>query len=469
MGNILHMSTCIHTLILYIDRSYKGEQGMEFLNLILVIVLILLTAFFVASEYSIIRVRISKINQLAEEGNKNAVAVQNIISKLDEFLSACQLGTTLTSLALGWLGESTIEELLHPVFVWVQVPAGLESIISFIIAFLLLTYFEVLIGELVPKSFAIQLAEPMALFFARPMMVFYRITYPFNWVLSRSARLITGLFGVKPISEQDAAQSEAELRFALSEGFKSGNITPTEYRYLNNVFEFDELVGSEIMVPRTEMKYIGHEAQLTDFYELVKEEPYSLIPVALDGDKDRIIGLLNVKEVLRDAVSHPHTPTDPIAPFIKPVLQLIETVPARELLGQMQKQNIHMAVLLDEYGGTAGMVTLEDILEEIVGDIPSKSDIEPAATPAIHKLGDKHYRLQPLALIHEVNRRLGTDIEAGEAYTIGGWIWAQKFNIHEGESVRVEDYEFTVTRMENRHIKEIEVTTFEEEDAEEQD
>lgn len=438
---------------------------METINVILVILLILLTAFFVASEYSIIRVRVSRINQLAEEGNKNARAVQSIISKLDEFLSACQLGTTLTSLALGWLGESTIEELLHPLFVLLHIPEAITSILSFILAFLLLTYFEVVIGELVPKSFAIQVAEPMALFFAHPMIVFYRITYPFNWVLSRSSRLITGLFGVKPISEHEAAQSEAELRFALSEGYKSGSITPTEYRYLNNVFDFDELVGSEIMVPRTEMIYIAQDATLARFYEIVKEEPFSLLPVALEGDKDKIIGLLNVKEVLRDVVQAQHSPEEPIVPFIRPVLQLIETVPARELLGRMQKDNIHMAVLLDEYGGTAGIVTLEDVLEEIVGDIPSKSDSEPPPTPAITKLGDKHYQLQPQALIHEVNRRLGTDIEAGEAYTIGGWIWSRKFNVREGDSVVEDGFAFTVTRMEQQHIREIEVQPYIEDDT----
>ncbi|WPP40821.1 hemolysin family protein [Paenibacillus hunanensis] len=438
---------------------------METINVILVILLILLTAFFVASEYSIIRVRVSRINQLAEEGNKNARAVQSIISKLDEFLSACQLGTTLTSLALGWLGESTIEELLHPLFVLLHIPEAITSILSFILAFLLLTYFEVVIGELVPKSFAIQVAEPMALFFARPMIVFYRITYPFNWVLSRSSRLITGLFGVKPISEHEAAQSEAELRFALSEGYKSGSITPTEYRYLNNVFDFDELVGSEIMVPRTEMIYIAQDATLARFYEIVKEEPFSLLPVALEGDKDKIIGLLNVKEVLRDVVQAQHSPEEPIVPFIRPVLQLIETVPARELLGRMQKDNIHMAVLLDEYGGTAGIVTLEDVLEEIVGDIPSKSDSEPPPTPAITKLGEKHYQLQPQALIHEVNRRLGTDIEAGEAYTIGGWIWSRKFNVREGDSVVEDGFAFTVTRMEQQHIRAIEVQPYIEDDT----
>lgn len=223
---------------------------MEIVKIIFVVLLIALTAFFVASEYSVIRVRVSRINQLVTEGNKNARAVKHIISRLDEFLSACQLGTTLTSMALGWLGESTVERMIHPLFELMHTPESVESIVSFIIAFLILTYFEVVIGELVPKSFAIQIAEPMALFFARPLIIFYKITYPFNWILSRSSRFITGIFGVKPISEEDAALSEAELRFALTEGYRSGEITPTEYRYLNNVFDFDERDAREIMVPR---------------------------------------------------------------------------------------------------------------------------------------------------------------------------------------------------------------------------
>ncbi|AHM64727.1 2-oxo acid dehydrogenase, lipoyl-binding site protein [Paenibacillus polymyxa SQR-21] len=431
---------------------------METINIILVILLITLTAFFVASEYSIIRVRVSRINQLASEGNKNAKAVKNILSRLDEYLSACQLGTTLTSMALGWLGESTVEKLLHPLFVLAHIPAGLTGVLSFLLAFLILTYFEVVVGELVPKTFAIQIAEPMALFFARPITVFYKITYPLNWVLSRSSRVITGLFGLKKVSEEDAALSEAELRLALSEGFRSGEITPTEYRYLNNVFDFDDRAAQEIMVPRIHIRSISHQATVAEFMELIEDKVYNFLPVAEHGDRDRIIGMIRVKEALHDLARGHSTGNTTMASYIHPVLQVIETVQARDLLIQMQKRRIPVAVMVDEYGGTSGLVTLEDIMEEIVGDIPSYTDTEtPAAlTPLITKTDDHRYILKSQALIHEVNRRLETDIEAGDVYTIGGWMLSERFDIQQGDKLTSGLWEFTVLEKNSHQIDTIE-------------
>lgn len=431
---------------------------MEIVNVILVIVLILLTAFFVASEYSIIRVRVSRINQLAENGSKNAQAVKRILSRLDEFLSASQLGTTLTSLALGWLGESTVEELLAPVFVWLHIPTSITGVLSFLLAFLILTYFEVLVGELVPKTVAIQVAEPLALALARPLIVFYRITYPFNWILSRSSRVITGLFGLKPLTEGEAAQSEAELRLALSEGFKSGEITPTEYRYLNNVFDFDERDAQEIMVPRTEIRHISQNADVQDLLTLIEPKTYSLVPVSVDGDKDHIVGMVNVKQVLSDYVRKRNAEPQPIAPYIRPVIQVIETVRARDLLGRMQKEGIHMAVLMDEYGGTSGLVTLEDLLEEIVGDIPSSSSPAggTAPTPLIRPDGEDRFLLSSNALLHDVNRKLGTDIDSEEVYTIGGWLLSEKFDLKQGDTLNEDGWAWTITAMEDGRIRQIE-------------
>lgn len=433
---------------------------METVKIVSVILLILLTSFFVASEYSVIRVRLSRMNQLAAEGNKNAKAVKHIISKLDEFLSACQLGTTLTSMALGWLGESTVERLLHPLFELLHIPGSVESILSFIIAFLILTYFEVVVGELVPKTIAIQMAEPMALFFARPLIIFYKITYPFNWILSRSSRLITGLFGVKMISEEDAALSEAELRFALSEGFRSGEITPTEYRYLNNVFDFDERDAREIMVPRTSIRYIDHQAKVGDVLAAIDDKTFSYIPVMMNGDKDQVTGILHMKEVLHGIVRQSCSMEDSITGFIKPVLQMIETIQARDLLGQMQKTGIPMAILLDEYGGTSGLVTMEDIVEEIVGDIPSASSpnaISEQAKAFITKTDEHRYLLEPHVLIHDINRKLKTHIPVGdEVYTLGGWMLSRKFDLKEGDRLQSDDWIFTVLHMEGPRILQIE-------------
>ncbi|MGN7360198.1 hemolysin family protein [Paenibacillus sp. SAF-054] len=438
---------------------------METVNIIVVILLILLTSFFVASEYSVIRVRLSRMNQLAAEGNKNAKAVKHIISKLDEFLSACQLGTTLTSMALGWLGESTVERLLHPLFELLHVPASIESVLSFIIAFLILTYFEVVVGELVPKTVAIQIAEPMALFFARPLIVFYKITYPFNWVLSRSSRLITGLFGIKMMSEEDAALSEAELRFALSEGYRSGEITPTEYRYLNNVFDFDERDAREIMVPRTSIRYVAHDAKVRDVMAVIEGKTFNYIPVMMNGDKDQVTGILHMKEVLHEVVRQNCGMEETITGFIKPVLQMIETIQARDLLTQMQKTGIPMAVLLDEYGGTSGLVTMEDILEEIVGDIPSASSpnaVSEEAKALMTQTGDDRYLLEPQVLIHDINRKLKTHIPVGdEVYTLGGWMLSERFDLKEGDRLQSDDWIFTVLHKEGPRLLQIEAKKME--------
>lgn len=192
--------------------------------------------------------------------------------------------------------------------------------LSFLLAFLILTYFEVVIGELVPKTLAIQIAEPMALFFARPITIFYKMTYPLNWVLSRSSRVITGLFGLKRVSEEDAALSEAELRLALSEGFRSGEITPTEYRYLNNVFDFDDRAAQEIMVPRIHIRSISHQATVAEFMELIEDKVYNFLPVAEHGDRDRIIGMIRVKEALHDLARGHSTGNTTMASYIHPVL-----------------------------------------------------------------------------------------------------------------------------------------------------
>ncbi len=428
---------------------------MDIIKLITVILLILCTAFFVASEYSVIRVRISRIDQLAAAGNKKAAAVQSILSKLDEYLSACQLGNTLTALALGWIGESTIEHLLAPLFELLHVPASIEAVASFLIAFMLLTFFEVVVGELVPKSFAIQLAEPMAMFFSRPLIVFYKLTYPINWFLSRSSRLITGWFGVKPAGEHETIQTEAELRLALSEGYKSGQINPFEYRYLNNIFELDNLAVQGIMVPRTEIEAVPRDMRLDEFVKFEDSSRYAYYPVTIDRDKDRIVGLLDTRELqglfLRGKVSG----SEPAGDYAKPIIQVIDTIRAQSLLLKMQKEGIKMAVLQDEFGGTTGIVTIEDILESIVGEI----DDEPGEVQQeedVVKLEDGLYRISAKAPLHEINNRLHAGLESGEAHTLGGWMLTRKYDLVTGGKVSSKNYQFTVVEMDRGQLKWIE-------------
>ncbi|MFZ7945341.1 MULTISPECIES: hemolysin family protein [Bacillaceae] len=427
---------------------------MIWINVIIIAVLIALTAFFVASEFAIVRVRTTRIDQLVSEGNKKAIAARKVISNLDGYLSATQVGITITSLILGWRGESTVREILGPVFTWIHLPLSLEPVISTILAFIIITFFNVVIGELAPKTFAIQKAEEIILLFARPMIIFYKLLYPFIWILNRSARFITGLFGVKPASEQELNLSEEELRMLLSQSYESGEINQSEYKYMNKIFEFDDRIAKEIMVPRTEVIMMPKDATMDEIIETVKEEKYTRYPI-IDGDKDNILGIVNIKEILTDCIQQKCSGEEPLIPYLKPVIHVIETIPIKELLVKLQKNRSHLAVLSDEYGGTAGIVTVEDILEEIVGEIRDEFDMD--ELPLIQKISNENFILDGKVLISEVNDLLGTTLEEDDVDTIGGWFLTQKFDVHKGDSIEKDGFIFQITEIEGHHIVFIEV------------
>jgi CBS domain containing-hemolysin-like protein len=424
------------------------------MNLFIIAILIAFTAFFVTSEFAMIKVRTTRIDQLLSEGNTQAEAAKKVLSNLDGYLSATQVGITITSLILGWLGEPTIRKMLDPIFEMINLPVSIEQVLSFILAFLLITFFNVVLGELAPKTFAIQKAENIILNFAPPLILFHHIMYPFIWVLNRSARLVTGLFGLKPVSEQEVVLSEEELRMILSESYKSGEINQSEYRYVNKIFEFDNRIAKEIMVPRTEIVTFAKDATMKEILETIREEGYTRYPV-IDGDKDNILGIVNIKEVLRDCIEQKCVEDAPLIPYLKPVMHVIETIPIQELLLKLQKSRSHMAVLSDEYGGTAGIVTVEDILEEIVGEIRDEFDTD--ELPLIQKKGEGHYILDGKVLIEEVNDLLGTTIEEDELDTIGGWFLAQKFDVQKGDIIEREGFSFEIKENEGHHIMYIEV------------
>ncbi|MGG3471197.1 hemolysin family protein [Neobacillus pocheonensis] len=427
---------------------------MVLLNLFIIAILITLTAFFVASEFAIVRVRTTRIDQLVSEGNKKAEAAKKVISNLDGYLSATQVGITIISLVLGWLGEPTIRNLLKPVFNFIHIPIALEHIVSVIIAFIAITFIHVVIGELSPKTFAIQKAEEIILLFAGPLILFYKVMYPFIWALNRSARFVTGLFGIQPASEHEISLSEEELRMILSQSYESGEINQSEYKYMNRIFEFDDRIAKEIMVPRTEVITLSKNATMDEILEIVKEEKYTRYPL-IDGDKDNIMGIVNIKEVLTDCIQQKCSGEEPLMPYLKPVIHVIETIPIQELLVKLQKNRSHMAVLSDEYGGTAGIVTVEDILEEIVGEIRDEFDVD--ELPLIQIKGDGHFILDGKVLISEVNDLLGTTLEEEDVDTIGGWFLTQKFDVHKGDTIEKDGFIFQIMEIEGHHILYIEV------------
>ncbi|VEH82149.1 2-oxo acid dehydrogenase, lipoyl-binding site protein [Bacillus licheniformis] len=376
-------------------------------------------------------------------------------SHLDEYLSACQLGITVTALGLGWLGEPTMQTLLHPLFSKIGLNESITHILSFLAAFLSVTYLNVVVGELAPKTIAIQKAETVTLLFAQPMIWFYRIMFPFIWLLNHSARMITSLFGLKPTGEHELAYSEEELRTLLSESYRSGEINQNELKYVNNIFKFDERTAKEIMVPRNEMTVLSLDDSLKKAKQLIKETKHTRFPV-MEEDKDHITGMINIKELLLAELAGEFSlETKSLKPYIHPVIHVIETIPVYQLFVKMQKEHTHMAILVDEYGGTSGLVTVEDIVEEIVGDIRDEFDTEEVS--AVQKLEDDHYILNAKVLVSDVNDLLGIHLSDEEIDTIGGWMLTQNIESKPGTTIESEGYRFKVKEMDGHRIVAVEV------------
>jgi CBS domain containing-hemolysin-like protein len=422
-------------------------------NLILIVILIALTAFFVATEFAIVKVRVSRIDQLIAEGKKGALSARRVVIHLDEYLSACQLGITITALGLGWLGEPTVEKILHPLFVYLQLNESITHILSFGIAFALVTFLHVVVGELAPKTVAIQKAEAVTLLFAVPIFWFYKLMYPFIWFLNGSARGLVGLFGLKPASEHEVAHSEEELRILLSESFKSGEINKNELKYMNNIFKFDERIAKEIMVPRTEIVTISINDTYSNIMKTIKSEHYTRYPV-VDGDKDNIRGFINVKEFLT-ALQDKNIDDFKLEIFINPIIRVIENVPIHDLLVKMQKERTHIALLMDEYGGTSGLVTVEDIIEEIVGEIRDEFDED--EVPVIRKINENHFIIDAKLLIEDVNKLLGTDLLHEDVDTIGGWFLTNNIDAEAASEIEIEGYIFKVQKIDGHQIQYLEI------------
>lgn len=421
------------------------------LNLFMVAVLIVATAFFVATEFAIVKLRPSRVDQMVMEGRKNALAVKKVTSNLDGYLSACQLGITITALGLGWLGEPTVEKILHPVFDRFQLPGEITSILSFAIAFMSITYLHVVLGELAPKSVAIQKAEWVSILTAKPIIVFYKVMYPFIWVLNGSANALVRLFGLRPAKEHEEAHTEEELRIILAESYTSGNINVTEYGYVNRIFAFDELLAREIMVPRTDMVCLYLNNSPEENLRIIKEEQYTRFPVVKES-KDNVVGMINTKQYF---LRQDDEPGIELSELIHPIMTVSEAMPVKTLLKKMQQERAHIAILVDEFGGTSGMVSIEDVLEEIVGEIRDEFDAEEPTE--VEKMGEGHLILDGKVTLTHLNDLLHTDITSEELDTIGGWLYRQNPDLEEGQEWQYEDLTFIIREKEEHRIRKLEV------------
>lgn len=424
-------------------------------GLLLFFIILAVAAFFVMSEFVLVRIRPSRLDYLIENGNKKAVLLKNMTVKLDTYLSATQLGVTITSLALGWLGDPTFKRLFDTLFAKTSLPDGVSVILSFVVSFSLLTTIQVIIGELVPKNIAITKTEKLGMKIARPLNIWYKIMYPFVFGLNKAANGISKLLGLTTFAESDDNVSEEELRLIMSESLKSGEINYEEYQFVENVFNFDERMAREIMVPRTDMAVVWSDDTLEDIGKLIQKEKYTRYPV-VEGDKDNVLGVINTKEIFGAYVAAAEgktTETFNIQDYLRPIIMVIETLPIKDLLFKMQKERHQIAILVDEYGGTSGLVSMEDIVEEIVGDISDEYESE--ETPDYIHLDQNHYRLQGRMLIDDVNDLFGLDLDEDNVDTIGGWMLNEKYDIKVGEEIRYKNTIFKVIQKEKNSIEAI--------------
>ena len=434
-------------------------------NLALVALLILLTAFFVATEFAIIRIRPSRVNQLVVEGRKNAAAVQQVIDNLDGYLSACQLGITITALGLGWLGEPTIEGLLHPLFAHFEWNESFSHFLSVVIAFVLVTYLHVVVGELAPKSWAIQKAESISFVVARPIILFHKILYPFIWLLNGSANAVIRVFGLQPAKEHEEAHSEEEIQIILSESLQSGKINNTEYGYVSRIFAFDEMVAREIMVPRTDMVCLFTNHTREENLAVIQREQYTRFPVATES-KDNIVGMINTKQLF---LTYQENKEFKMQDLIHPVLSVPESIPVKQLLKRMQLDRVHIAILVDEYGGTSGLITIEDILEEIVGEIRDEFDEDERRD--IEKLAENCYLLDGKVSLDELSNLTQHDFNNEDTDTVGGWLYTRIPAPKTGFRLDYENLTFIIREATKNRIRKVELiiqdSVVEEENAQE--
>jgi CBS domain containing-hemolysin-like protein len=415
-------------------------------NISLVLVLVLLNGFFVAAEFAMVKVRNTRIETLVSEGNLKAKFAQQLTTHLDAYLSACQLGITLASLGLGWIGEPAVAALMEPIFSALGFSQQTIETISFAIAFSIITSLHIILGELAPKSVAIQKAEQITLWIAPPLILFYKVMYPFIWFMNGTANRILQSFGIEPITEGEAAHTEGEIRILMEESHRQGFIDQTELTLMDNIFEFAERNAREVMIPRTDMICLFIQNSYEENLEIALAEHKTRYPVC-DSDKDNVLGFVHVKDLLSPLA----VAKKPIfKSIIREILAVPESMQLSSVLKLMQKNRVQIAIVVDEYGGTAGLVTVKDIIEEIVGEMQDEFDDE---RPLIEMQNEGAFLVDGRILIEDVNDFFEFELESDEVDTLGGWICSKtEMPLAVNRKIDYEGYEFVIAEADNMRV-----------------
>lgn len=387
-------------------------------QLLLVFFLIAMNGFFVAAEFACVKIRPSRLETLIQEGSRQAKYAKKLTDHLDASLSVTQLGITLASLGLGWVGEPAVATLILPITHAIGLDDVIGHTIALALAFSIITGLHIVLGELTPKTMAIQNVEKIMLSVALPMLVFHRVMYPFVWLLNHVANWVAHRMGFHTASEGDDAHTEEEIRLLMEESHRQGLIDDTEVDFVDNVFDFTDLNVREIMTPRTDMVCLYLEDTMDENLHIILEEQLTRYPICHE-DKDHIVGFLHVKDLMR-VMAEGRKPN--LRCLARKALIVPESMDVSVLLKTMQKQRSQMAIVVDEYGGTAGMVTIEDIVEEIVGDIQDEFDEE---RPTAERRGKRIFSVDAKMLLEELEDILEIDIEDEDVDTVGGWLYDQ--------------------------------------------
>ncbi len=412
----------------------------------LVIFLVFANGFFVAAEFAFVAVRKSRIEALANDGSKPAKRLLELLNNLSAYLSASQLGITLASLGLGALGEPVVEALLGGVLN--GLPESVRHLVSYGIAFAIITTLHIVIGEQAPKLFGLQLAERVAMGTALPMQIFYKTFKPFIHALDWASAKTVRLFGLRASSEHASIYTEDEIRQLIRISEESGHLNEEERRLINRIFEFSETTVREAMIPRTEIIAISENCTLEEIAHAFRQNGYSRLPV-YRGSLDEIAGFIHSKDLMNYMLRPKSFQLEKV--LQKPVY-VVDTARLEDVLRQMQREKFHFGFVVDEHGGVEGIITLEDLLEEIVGDISDEHDEE--VNEQIHKEPDGSFLLDGGLAVRDLNKRLNLHLPVSEGYTtIAGFLMSRAGQVlAEGESVPFNGHIFHIEQVDKRRI-----------------
>lgn len=423
---------------------------MEFLLLLgkiaIVFGLVFLNGFFVAAEFAIVKVRATQIEPLVKTGSKRARMAENVISHLDTYLSATQLGITLASLGLGWIGEPFVAHLLEPVFVWIGItqPAIVTSI-SFAIAFAIITFLHIVFGELAPKSLAIQRSQGTTLAVASPLHLFFVLFRPFISALNGTANYFLRLAGIEPVSESELAHSEEELRLLLGKG---KTISGTSRSILLKTMELRKRTVREVMVPRTDIAFLSTEKTVAENIVIASENQFTRYPLC-EKDLDSVVGMIHLKDLFKLKGTSGHGTK--LLEIKREMIFVPETASLERILNTFLTKHTLMAIAVDEYGGTAGLVTLENVLEELVGEIRDEFDLEPLM---VHKVSDTEYLVDGTMPLHDFARMFEVTPDSKDVVTVSGYAIQILGDVPvKGATLQIGSWLCTVEAMEGSKVK----------------